>query len=174
MTDIDKKLLFQQNSALCSGVEGQFHCMPAKRNDCGHKFYYSSSEFPVTMPEINEFFCRNSRNSKVMIKRNKGSVLLITIFLVAFLAAIVMGMLQVNTQELRFMMDHIQSLQAVATAEAGLNDALYQIRQDKDWNTGFNNKGFSRIYRILASPYLLHIGPTVVSSLHFSHETSFC
>jgi len=65
--------------------------------------------------------------------RNNGSVLLITIFAIALLAALVMGMLQMNTEEIQLMQNHIYAAQALAIAEAGLNDAFAQIRADDEW-----------------------------------------
>jgi len=65
--------------------------------------------------------------------RNNGSVLLITIFAIALLSALVMGMLQMNTEEIQLMQNHVWAAQALAIAEAGLNDAFAQIRADDEW-----------------------------------------
>ena len=75
-------------------------------------------------------------------KRNCGSILLITIFVIAFLSALVIGMLQMNTEEIQLVQNQIYAAQALATAEAGLNDAFSVIRTDPNWNTGFTNKTF--------------------------------
>ncbi len=74
--------------------------------------------------------------------RNSGSVLLIVIFVIALLAAVVMGMLQINTEEIQLMRNQIYAAGALATAEAGLNDAFYEIRSDRNWSTGFTDKAF--------------------------------
>ncbi len=76
-------------------------------------------------------------------KRNKGSVLPLMIFIIALLSAVVMGMLQINTEELQVMQNHIQAVEALALAEAGLEDALAQLRTDSSWNAGFSNKSFT-------------------------------
>jgi hypothetical protein len=69
-------------------------------------------------------------------------VLLLVVLLVALLAAVVMGHLQVNTEELQLMQNHVCGVEALATAEAGLNDALAQLRQDAGWKSGFTSKPF--------------------------------
>jgi Tfp pilus assembly protein PilX len=74
---------------------------------------------------------------------NNGSVLLITIFVVALLSAITIGILQVNTEEIQLMRNQIRAAEALATAEAGLNDAFAEIRADSTWTTGFTDKAFN-------------------------------
>lgn len=75
--------------------------------------------------------------------KDKGSVFLIVVFLVALLAAVVSGMLQLNTEEIQLMRNHICAAEALAVAEAGLNDAFAQIRADPNWSAGFTNKAFN-------------------------------
>ncbi|MHC4394204.1 MAG: hypothetical protein ACYS1A_00985 [Planctomycetota bacterium] len=74
--------------------------------------------------------------------RNNGSVFLVTVFVIALLAALTMGMLQINTEEIQLMRNQIYAAQALATAEAGLNDAFAEIRADSSWTTGFVDKSF--------------------------------
>jgi len=74
--------------------------------------------------------------------RNKGSVLLMAIFIVALLSAVVMGILQVNTEEIQIMRNQIGAAQALAVAEAGLNDAFAEMRANDAWATGFADKAF--------------------------------
>ena len=74
--------------------------------------------------------------------KNKGTILLITVFAIALLAAIVAGILQMNTEEIMLMNNHIALSEALAIAEAGLNDALSELRTDSDWTTGFTDKNF--------------------------------
>jgi len=73
---------------------------------------------------------------------NSGSVLLITVFAVALLAAVVMGILQMNTEEIQLMQNHFYAARALRIAEAGLNDAFAQIRTDNEWDDGFDDKSF--------------------------------
>jgi type II secretory pathway component PulK len=74
--------------------------------------------------------------------RNKGSVFLMAVFAVALLSMLVSGMLQINTEELQLMQNQIFAAQALATAEAGLNDAFGEIRVDPNWSTGFTDEAF--------------------------------
>jgi len=75
--------------------------------------------------------------------RHRGSVLLITIFVIALLAAVVIGILQMNTEEIQLMRNQICAAEALATAEAGLNDVFAEIRADPNWTTGFTDKAFN-------------------------------
>ena len=77
------------------------------------------------------------------INRNKGSVILMAVFAVALMSTLVIGMLQINTEEVQLAQNHIYFAQALAVAEAGLNDAFYELRSDSSWNTGFAGKSFN-------------------------------
>ena len=74
--------------------------------------------------------------------RHRGSVLLITIFATALLSAITIGILQINTEEIQLMRNQIYAAEAMAIAEAGLNDAFSELRTDSGWTTGFSGKTF--------------------------------
>jgi len=65
-----------------------------------------------------------------------------TIFATALLSAITIGILQINTEEIQLMRNQIYAAEAMAIAEAGLNDAFSELRVDSSWNTGFSNKVF--------------------------------
>ena len=69
--------------------------------------------------------------------KNNGSVFLLTIFVVALLSAITIGILQMNTEEIQLMRNQIRAAEALATAEAGLNDAFAELRADSAWASGF-------------------------------------
>ncbi len=71
-----------------------------------------------------------------------GSVLLVVVLLVALLAAVVMGHLQVNTEEIQLVQNHVGGVEALAMAEAGLNDALAQLRRDPNWRAEYADKPF--------------------------------
>ena len=70
-------------------------------------------------------------------------MLLIAIFAIALLAVLTMGILQMNTEEIQLMQNQIYAAGALATAEAGLNDAFSEIRTDSSWTTGFTDKAFN-------------------------------
>jgi Tfp pilus assembly protein PilX len=67
-----------------------------------------------------------------IIRRNNGSVLIVVIFVIAFLSAVTIGILQMNTEEIQLMQNQVYAAQALATAEAGLNDAFARIRADSN------------------------------------------
>ena len=71
-----------------------------------------------------------------------GSVLLVVVLLVALLAAVVVGHLQINTEEIQLVGNHVGGVEALAIAEAGLNDALARLRQEPGWRTGLTDKPF--------------------------------
>ncbi len=75
-------------------------------------------------------------------RKNKGSVILLAVFTIALMSTLVIGMLQAVTEEIQLAQNHIYSSQAIAVAEAGLNDAFYELRTDSSWNTGFTGKAF--------------------------------
>jgi Tfp pilus assembly protein PilX len=74
---------------------------------------------------------------------NKGSVLLLAIFVIALLGALATGMLQLSTEEIQIVRNQICAAEALATAEAGFNDAFSQLRIDSSWNAGFVDKAFN-------------------------------
>ena len=76
-------------------------------------------------------------------RRNKGSVILIAVFVIALLTILVTGILQVNTEELLLMQNQIYSAEAQAVAEAGINDAFAELRADATWVAGFADKAFA-------------------------------
>jgi len=84
--------------------------------------------------------------------RSRGSVILIAVFVIALLSSLVIGMLQMNTEEIQLMQNHVYAVEALAVAEAGLNDAFAQIRADDDWDAGFADKSFgAHVYTVKVS-----------------------
>jgi len=75
--------------------------------------------------------------------RDHGSVMLMTVFAIALLSTIAIGLLELNTEEIQVMQNQVFTAQALAMAEAGLNDALAQIRLDAEWSDGFSDKSFN-------------------------------
>ena len=74
---------------------------------------------------------------------NNGLAFIMVVFIIALLAAVVMGMLQINTEEIQIMRNQIYAAEALAIAEAGLNDAFHEIRADSGWHIGFTDKAFN-------------------------------
>ncbi len=67
---------------------------------------------------------------------------MVTVFAVAVMAVLTIGILQLNTEELQIAGNQINAAKALATAEAGLNDAFAQLRNNPGWKSGFTNKAF--------------------------------
>lgn len=83
------------------------------------------------------------------------------IFVIALLSAIVSGMLQINTEEIMLMQNQVNAAKAMAVAEAGLNDAFSQLRNDSSWNKGYSNKVFgSHSYSVVVSTSPLTVEST--------------
>jgi Tfp pilus assembly protein PilX len=76
-------------------------------------------------------------------QRHNGTVLIMTVFVVALLSALAIGMIQLNTEEIQLMRNQIYAAEALATAEAGLNDAFAELRADSSWSDGFTDKAFN-------------------------------
>ncbi len=75
--------------------------------------------------------------------RNIGSIMLIAIFAIALLSAMVIGILQMNTEEIQLMQNQIYAAQALFTAEAGLNHAFSELRDDDEWVGPLTNEPFN-------------------------------
>lgn len=72
-----------------------------------------------------------SRNKALYV--NSGSILLITVFAIAMLSTLVVGILEANTSEIQLVQNQLYAAQALALAEAGLNAVMAQIRNDPTW-----------------------------------------
>jgi len=72
----------------------------------------------------------------------QGSAMILAVFIIALAAALVMGMLQLNTEQALLLRNQIGLTRAAAVAESGLNDALARLRSDIRWNEGFADKAF--------------------------------
>lgn len=76
-------------------------------------------------------------------RNNNGSILLITIFAIALLSVLVMGILQMNTEEIQLMQNQIYAAQALCIAEAGLNHVLSNLREDDEWDDEIQDEPFA-------------------------------
>ncbi len=74
---------------------------------------------------------------------NGGTVLLMTVFIIALLGALVMGIAQLNTEEVQIVRNQIHAAEAMAVAEAGLNNVFAEIREDSGWVDGFIDEPFN-------------------------------
>jgi len=86
------------------------------------------------------------------------------VFALALLSVIVMGMLEMNTEELQLMQNQVYAAQAIAIAEAGLNDAFSELRSDAGWSAGFVNKAFE------GGSYTVDVNSTTITSTGVSPQ----
>lgn len=63
-----------------------------------------------------------------------------SVFVIAMLSTLVMGILQMNSSEIQLMQSRVYASQAIAVAQAGLNAAMAQIRNDPNWIAGFQDE----------------------------------
>lgn len=77
------------------------------------------------------------------IKNRRGAILLMTVFIIALGAALIIGFLQVSTTDLQIVRNTQYSTRALYIADAGIEDALYELDQSSLWNAGFSNKSFA-------------------------------
>ena len=75
--------------------------------------------------------------------KNNGTVFLMTVFVIALLAVLVMGIAQLNTEEVQIVRNQICAAEVLAIAEAGLNDAFAEIRENDGWADGFIDEPFN-------------------------------
>jgi hypothetical protein len=86
---------------------------------------------------------------KIIIKnmfhpQGNGSVLLIAVFAIALMSVLTIGIVEMHTEEVQLMQNQVNAAQALAVAEAGLNDAFAQIRNSSSWTPdgSYTNKSF--------------------------------
>ena len=75
--------------------------------------------------------------------KNNGSVIVIVVFIIALMSTIVMGIAQLNTEELLIVSNQANFAQAMESAYAGLNDAFAELHSNSSWTSGFTNKSFN-------------------------------
>lgn len=80
---------------------------------------------------------------QLIFKSRRGAVLLMTVFIIALGAALIIGFLQISTTDLQIARNTQYSTRALYIAEAGIEDALYELVLNKLWNAGFTNKAFA-------------------------------
>lgn len=73
------------------------------------------------------------------MRKKRGFVLLAAIFLVLFLGIFLSISLVRSNLQLRMMHSRRASLYAFYAAEAGIDQALYELRRDINWSAGFND-----------------------------------
>jgi len=74
---------------------------------------------------------------------SRGAILLMTVFIIALGTILVIGFLQLSLADLQIVRNHQYSVRALYIADAGIEDALYELGQDKNWDVGFTDKAFA-------------------------------
>jgi type II secretory pathway component PulK len=74
---------------------------------------------------------------------DNGTALLMVVFAIALMTILVTGMLQINTEELQIVHNHVRAAEALATAQAGIDTALAEIREDSGWSEGLTDEQFN-------------------------------
>jgi len=69
--------------------------------------------------------------------------MIIAIFVIALMTTLIVGIAQMNTEQIQIIQNQIYAAEALCIAEAGLNDAFSEIRDDNTWDDGFNSKAYS-------------------------------
>lgn len=76
-------------------------------------------------------------------KGQEGVALLMAIFVLFFITLLVVAFLDITTIDLQIVKNQTTSLKALYIADAGIEDAIYELRQDKGWEEGFAEKPYS-------------------------------
>lgn len=77
------------------------------------------------------------------IKNQEGVALLMAIFALFFITLLIVAFLDITTIDLQIIKNQTTSLKALYIADAGIEDAIYELRQDKGWGAaGFTDKEF--------------------------------
>ncbi|MCP4650842.1 MAG: hypothetical protein GY853_12300 [PVC group bacterium] len=83
-----------------------------------------------------------NKKDRLLNNNQKGVILLLTVFIIFFMSVFIVGYLEIAATETEIMRNHRGSTQALYIADAGIEDALWQLRQNRKWKKGFKNKVF--------------------------------
>jgi Tfp pilus assembly protein PilX len=78
----------------------------------------------------------------MIIDNEKGSALILTLLILMVMSILIVGGLELLTTDLRITDNHLHDIQATYIADAGIEDAIYQLSQDASWSTGFTDQEF--------------------------------
>ena len=73
------------------------------------------------------------RSNNVVLKNKNGFALLLTLFLILFISMLFVALLNLFTTDIHITGNQKNDTQALYIAEAGIEDAIYHLRQDKNW-----------------------------------------
>jgi Tfp pilus assembly protein PilX len=95
--------------------------------------------------------------------RKNASVLVMSVFVIALVSVLVIGILQINMSEVWLTQHRVNATQAKAVAEAGLNDALAQIRQNRNWSAGFVDKELAAEEDFAGGQYTVDVNSNIIT-----------
>ncbi len=72
----------------------------------------------------------------------KGSVVIVVAFVAVLVGLLTVSMLMLLTADTEEVQNHRGSVRALAIAEAGIENAIQQLRANASWNAGFSNVVF--------------------------------
>jgi hypothetical protein len=80
---------------------------------------------------------------KISVKQDEqGSVLILALLVLLVMSILIIGSLELLTTDLKIMDNHLNDIQATYIADSGIEDAIYELRQDVYWSGGFVDKEF--------------------------------
>ncbi len=83
---------------------------------------------------------------KKRMERNRsdqeGVILILMVFIVAMSTLFVGALLRSHTSDLQITRNHLNSMKALFVADAGIEDAISELRADFTWNAGFTDQIF--------------------------------
>ena len=68
------------------------------------------------------------------MEKKEGIALILAMFTMLFVSVLVVALLDMVTIDQKISTNQIRSLQATYIADAGVEEAIYQLRQDDDWS----------------------------------------
>ena len=98
-------------------------------------------------------------NKAKRYKDESGAALVIAMILMLALVVFTLSAFELLTASVQISGNHKNDSQALYVADAGIEDAIYQLRLDRNWNTGFTDKDFS------GNSYTVSVTPVITDGL---------
>ena len=76
------------------------------------------------------------------LRKNRGIALILVLFVMLLVFGLVLAFLYIATGDLRIANDQMLDTICRYIAQAGIEDAIYELRRDDTWLLGFTNKEF--------------------------------
>jgi len=79
---------------------------------------------------------------KTGLQDERGAALVLALIVMTGLSLLLMSSLEILTTSIQIAGNHIHDIQAMYIADAGVEDAIKELRANPNWNAGFTNKSF--------------------------------